>query len=160
MFVLGIDPGLSRCGYGVIEISQRKESAIAAGVITTLKTNELPNRLLELRNELRDLIEEFSPEVIAVERVLFQRNVMTAISVGQVIGIVLVEGLDAGCEVIEYSPNEIKLAVAGHGGADKIQMEEMVRTLLKIKTSLEPVDAADALAVALCYSANRRVGVI
>ena len=160
MFVLGIDPGLSRCGYGVIEISQRKESAIAAGVITTLKTNELPNRLLELRNELRDLIEEFSPEVIAVERVLYQRNVMTAISVGQVIGIVLVEGLDAGCEVIEYSPNEIKLAVAGHGGADKIQMEEMVRTLLKIKTSLEPVDAADALAVALCYSANRRVGAI
>lgn len=160
MFVLGIDPGLSRCGYGVIEIRQRKESAIAAGVITTLKTNELPNRLLELRNELRDLIEEFSPEVIAVERVLFQRNVMTAISVGQVIGIVLVEGLDAGCEVIEYSPNEIKLAVAGHGGADKIQMEEMVRTLLKIKTSLEPVDAADALAVALCYSANRRVGAI
>ena len=160
MFVLGIDPGLSRCGYGVIEISQRKESAIAAGVITTLKTNELPNRLLELRNELRDLIEEFSPEVIAVERVLFQRNVMTAISVGQVIGIVLVEGLDAGCEVIEYSPNEIKLAVAGHGGADKTQMEEMVRTLLKIKTSLDPVDAADALAVALCYSANRRVGAI
>ena len=160
MFVLGIDPGLSRCGYGVIEISQRKESAIAAGVITTLKTNELPNRLLELRNELRDLIEEFSPEVIAVERVLFQRKAMTAISVGQVIGIVLVEGLDAGCEVIEYSPNEIKLAVAGHGGADKIQMEEMVRTLLKIKTSLEPVDAADALAVALCYSANRRVGAI
>ena len=160
MFVLGIDPGLSRCGYGVIEISQRKESAIAAGVITTLKTNELPNRLLELRNELRDLIEEFSPEVIAVERVLFQRNAMTAISVGQVIGIVLVEGLDAGCEVIEYSPNEIKLAVAGHGGADKIQMEEMVRTLLKIKTSLEPVDAADALAVALCYSANSRVGAI
>ena len=160
MFVLGIDPGLSRCGYGVIEISQRKESAIAAGVITTLKTNELPNRLLELRNELRGLIEEFSPEVIAVERVLFQRNVMTAISVGQVIGIVLVEGLDAGCEVIEYSPNEIKLAVAGHGGADKTQMEEMVRTLLKIKTSLEPVDAADALAVALCYSANRRVGAI
>ena len=72
----------------------------------------------------------------------------------------LVEGLDAGCEVIEYSPNEIKLAVAGHGGADKTQMEEMVRTLLKIKTSLEPVDAADALAVALCYSANRRVGAI
>ena len=116
--------------------------------------------MLELRNELRDLIEEFSPEVIAVERVLFQRNVMTAISVGQVIGIVLVEGLDAGCEVIEYSPNELKLAVAGHGGADKTQMEEMVRTLLKIKTSLEPVDAADALAVALCYSANRRVGAI
>ena len=135
MFVLGIDPGLSRCGYGVIEISQRKESAIAAGVITTLKTNELPNRLLELRNELRDLIEEFSPEVIAVERVLFQRNAMTAISVGQVIGIVLVEGLDAGCEVIEYSPNEIKLAVAGHGGADKIQMEEMVLTHLIIKHS-------------------------
>ena len=123
MFVLGIDPGLSRCGYGVIEINNRKERAVAAGVIRTSPEYELPNRLLEFRNEFRKLLQEFTPEVIAIERVLFQRNVRTAISVGQVIGVVMVEGIDAGCKVIEYSPNEVKLAVAGHGGADKIEME-------------------------------------
>ena len=159
MFVLGIDPGLSRCGYGVIEINNRKERAVAAGVIRTSPEYELPNRLLEFRNEFRKLLQEFTPEVIAIERVLFQRNVRTAISVGQVIGVVMVEVLDAGFKVIEYSPNEVKLAVAGHGGADKIEMEQMVRTLLHIKTPLDPVDAADALALALCYSANKHVGV-
>ncbi|HJM28906.1 MAG: crossover junction endodeoxyribonuclease RuvC [Acidimicrobiales bacterium] len=160
MFVLGIDPGLSRCGYGVIELKKRQERAVAAGVIRTSPENQLPNRLFEFRNELRKLLKEYKPEVIAVERVLFQQNALTAISVGQVIGIVMVEGLDAGCEVIEYSPNEVKLAVAGHGGADKIEMEQMVRTLLQIKTPLEPVDAADALALAICYSANRSVGAL
>ena len=100
MFVLGIDPGLSRCGYGVIEINNRKERAVAAGVIRTSPEYELPNRLLEFRNEFRKLLQEFTPEVIAIERVLFQRNVRTAISVGQVIGVLMVEGIDAGCKVI------------------------------------------------------------
>ena len=83
----------------------------------------------------------------------------TAISVSQVIGVVMVEGLDAGCEVVEYSPTEVKLAVAGHGGAQKAEIQMMVKTLLRIEQKLEPADAADALAVALCYSANRAVAV-
>jgi crossover junction endodeoxyribonuclease RuvC len=103
------------------------------------------------------LISEYNPEVVAIERVLFQRNVKTAISVSQVIGVVMVEALDAGCEIAEYSPTEVKLAVAGYGGAEKKEIQIMVKTLLRIKRDLEPVDAADALAVALCYSANRSV---
>ena len=159
MCVLGIDPGLSRCGYGVISIKNQREKAIAAGVIRTAADEMTHLRLYQIRNEVRSLITEYSPEVIAIERVLFQRNVKTAISVSQVIGVVMVEGLDAGCEVVEYSPTEVKLAVAGHGGAQKAEIQMMVKTLLRIEQKLEPADAADALAVALCYSANRAVAV-
>ncbi|MBT94652.1 MAG: crossover junction endodeoxyribonuclease RuvC [Acidimicrobiaceae bacterium] len=159
MFVLGIDPGLSRCGYGVINIQKAKENAIAAGVIRTASDEETYRRLHEIRDEIRSLISEYKPEVVAIERVLFQRNVKTAISVSQVIGVVMVEALDSGCEIAEYSPTEVKLAVAGYGGAEKKEIQIMVKTLLGIKRDLDPVDAADALAVALCYSANRSVAV-
>tara|TARA_Y100000590_G_C15548068_1_gene949787 strand:- start:776 stop:1144 length:369 start_codon:yes stop_codon:yes gene_type:complete len=116
-----------------------------------------PYRLTLLRDEVRELIVDYKPDVIAIERVLFQHNAATAISVGQAIGIVMTEGISAGCEVVEFSPNEVKQSVAGHGGADKKEMEKMVQILLGIKTPLEPVDAADALALALCYIARQRV---
>ena len=154
MFVLGIDPGLSRCGYGVVEQRRNKQRAVAAGVITTAPSDNTPDRLAELQAEVRSLIADFSPSVVAVERVLFQNNVSTAISVGQASGIVMAEAINASCDVIEYSPNEIKLAVAGDGAADKAQMETMVRLLLDIKQPLRPVDAADALGVALCHLAH------
>ena len=154
MFVLGIDPGLSRCGYGVVEQRRNKQRAVAAGVITTAPSDNTPDRLAELQGEVRSLIEDFGPSVVALERVLFQNNVSTAISVGQASGIVMAEAINASCEVIEYSPNEIKLAVAGDGSADKAQMETMVRLLLDIKQPLRPVDAADALGVALCHLAH------
>ncbi len=154
MFVLGIDPGLSRCGYGVVEQRRHKQRAVAAGVITTAPSDNTPDRLAELQGEIRSLIAEFTPSVVAVERVLFQNNVSTAISVGQASGIVMAEAINAACDVIEYSPNEIKLAVAGDGSADKGQMETMVRLLLDIKQPLRPVDAADALGVALCHLAH------
>lgn len=157
MFVLGIDPGLSRCGYGVVEQRGHKQRAVAAGVITTSPDDNVPDRLAELQAEVRSLISEFSPAVVAIERVLFQTNVRTAMSVGQASGIVMAEAINATCGVIEYSPNEIKLAVAGHGQADKDQMEHMVRLLLDIKTPLRPVDAADALGVALCHLAHHGV---
>ena len=157
MFVLGIDPGLSRCGYGVVHRKEGKEIAVAAGVIETPSEMGTPYRLTLLRDEVRELIVDYKPDVIAIERVLFQHNAATAISVGQAIGIVMTEGISAGCEVVEFSPNEVKQSVAGHGGADKKEMEKMVQILLGIKTPLEPVDAADALALALCYIARQRV---
>ena len=157
MFVLGVDPGLSRCGYGVVQRKDGKEIAIAAGVIETPADMETPYRLTLLRDEIRELIVDYKPDVVAIERVLFQRNVATAISVGQAIGIAMTEGISAGCKVIEFSPNEVKQAVAGHGGADKEEMEKMVRILLGIQTPLQPVDAADALALALCFLARQRV---
>ncbi len=154
MRVLGIDPGLSRLGYGCIDKTGREQIARSAGVIRTDPKAELPTRLAEMQAEIRSLIAEQKPQVVAIERVLFQVNVRTAMSVGQASGVVMAEAASAGCQVVEYSPNEIKLAVAGWGGADKIQMEQMVRTLLKIKVPLKPVDAADALAVAICHIAQ------
>ena len=118
MFVLGIDPGLTRCGYAVLEtLGPGKAKAIALGVLRTPVDAELPARLLLLRNELRSLIVQYRPHAVAVERVFFQANVRTAMSVGQASGLALVEALDAGCEVAQYSPNQVKDAVAGYGGS-------------------------------------------
>jgi crossover junction endodeoxyribonuclease RuvC len=154
MFVLGIDPGLSRCGYGVVERSGRRPRAVAAGVLRTDPALDVPHRLASLRDDLRALIAEHRPAVVAVERVLFQVNVRTAIPVAQAAGVAMVEAVTAGAEVVEYSPNQVKQAVAGFGGADKPQIERMVQTLLGITTPLRPVDAADAVALALCHLAH------
>ena len=158
MFVLGIDPGLTRCGYGCVETDGRRSRAVAAGVLTTPKDWDVPNRLAELQRELRELIAEYGPGVVAIERVLFQHNVSTAISVGQASGIAMAEAVSAGCEVVEYSPNQVKEAVAGHGSASKDEMEQMVQSLLGIRSPLRPVDAADAIALALCHVAYQPAG--
>lgn len=154
MFVLGIDPGLSRCGYGVVERKGRKQRAIAAGVIRTDPGDPVPQRLLALRDDVRELLAERRPAVVAIERVLFQVNVRTAIPVAQAAGVVMVEALAAGCEVVEYSPNQVKQAVSGMGGADKEQVQRMVQTLLGLDAPLRPADAADAVALALCHLAH------
>jgi crossover junction endodeoxyribonuclease RuvC len=114
----------------------------------------VPQRLATLRDDLRQLIAEHRPAVVAVERVLFQVNARTAIPVAQAAGLAMVEGVAAGAEVVEYSPNQVKQAIAGDGGADKQQMERMVQTLLGIDRPLRPVDAADAVALALCHLAH------
>jgi crossover junction endodeoxyribonuclease RuvC len=154
MFVLGIDPGLSRCGYGVVERAGRRPRAVAAGVLRTDPSLPVPHRLALLRDDLRDLVAEHRPVVVAIERVLFQVNARTAIPVAQAAGLAMVEGVAAGAEVVEYSPNQVKQAIAGFGGADKQQMERMVQTLLGISRPLRPVDAADAVALALCHLAH------
>ena len=143
--VLGIDPGLTRCGYACVEsLGPNKARAIALGVLRTPVDHELPARLLMLRNDLRALIAEYRPSAVAVERVFFQVNVRTAMSVGQASGIALVEALDAGCDVAQYSPNQVKDAVAGWGGADKEQIQRMVQLRLGLSAPPRPADAADA----------------
>ncbi len=112
-----------------------------------------------IQTEIRALLVEYRPRVVAIERVLFQHNVRTAISVGQASGIVMAEAVTAGADVIEYSPNQVKEAVAGHGAATKNEIERMVQALLGIRTPLRPVDAADAIALALCYLAHQPAGV-
>jgi crossover junction endodeoxyribonuclease RuvC len=157
VFVLGIDPGLSRCGYGVLERSGRsglRPRAVAAGVLRTDPALDVPRRLAALQADVRGLIAEHRPAVVAIERVLFQVNARTAIPVAQAAGVVMVEAVTAGCDVVEYSPNQVKQAVAGYGGADKAQIERMVQTLLGITAPLRPVDAADAVALALCHLAH------
>jgi crossover junction endodeoxyribonuclease RuvC len=157
VFVLGIDPGLTRCGYCVLDApdpgARGTARALALGVITTPSDAEVHLRLAELQHELRSLLAEFRPSVLAVERVLFQVNVRTAMSVGQASGIAMVEAVNAGCDVVQYSPNEVKSAVAGWGGADKAQVQQMVQTLLGLPRPPHPADAADAAALALCHAA-------
>lgn len=156
MFVLGIDPGLSRCGYGCVEARPggRGARAVAVGVLRTPVDADVPDRLAELQRELRALIAELRPDAVAVERVFFQSNVRTAVGVAQASGLALAEAAAAGAVVAEYTPNQVKEAVAGWGGADKREVEQMVRALLGLDQPLRPADAADAAALALCHLAH------
>ena len=144
---------MSRCGYGVVRQQGSTTEFITAGIISTPPSDPTPRRLLTLREDIRELIAEFSPDAVAVERVLFQANVSTAMGVGQASGVALTEAEDYGCEIAEYSPNQIKLAVAGHGGADKGEIARMIKLLLGLGELPKPADAADALATALCHLA-------
>jgi crossover junction endodeoxyribonuclease RuvC len=150
--VLGIDPGLSRCGYGAVARVGVGFEAVAYGVLRTDPKAPLPNRLALLEADLEDLVAEIEPNAVAVERVLFQVNARTAISVGQASGLALAVAARAGVPVVEYSPNEVKLAVTGDGAADKLAVQTMVTRLLSLPRAPQPADAADALALALCHS--------
>ena len=155
MFVLGVDPGLSRCGYGCIEQTRLggRGKAVAMGVLRTPPDDPVHDRLATLARDLRALLDELRPAAVAVERVFFQVNVRTAIAVAQASGVVLAAAAEAGCAVAQYTPNEVKQAVAGYGSAPKEQVQRMVQTLLGLAEIPSPPDAADALALALCHLA-------
>ena len=153
MFVLGIDPGLTRCGYGAVLRQGHVLRAVSAGVLTTAPTSPLPERLAQLQAGLRALVAELAPTAVAVERVFFQVNARTAMSVGQASGLALAEAWAAGCEVAQYTSNEVKQAVAGYGAAPKEQVQRMVQAQLGLVSRPRPPDAADALALALCHHA-------
>jgi len=153
--VLGIDPGLTRCGYAVVDGRGAGDfTAIALGVIRTPASDPLPQRLAALRAELAGLIAEYRPAAVAVEHVFFQVNVRTAMSVGQASGLALAEAAAAGCDVAQYTPNQVKDAVAGYGAAPKEQVQKMVQARLRLATPPRPPDAADAAALALCHLAT------
>lgn len=160
MFVLGIDPGLTRCGYCCVEADGRATRAVALGVLRTSPSDAVPQRLADLQTDLRSLLRELGPSVVALERVLFQVNVRTAMAVGQASGIVMAEAVAAGASVVEYSPNQVKEAVAGWGAAPKEQIQQMVQALLGLTERPEPADAADAAAVALCHVAMAPTGAL
>lgn len=154
VFVLGIDPGLTRCGYGAVDGQGQALHAVAAGVLTTPKDADVAERLAELQANVRALIAELQPDAVAVERLFFQSNVRTAMSVGQASGVVLAEASAAGCAVVQYTPNEVKVAVTGSGSAGKEQVQRMVQAILKLESAPKPPDAADALALALTHHAR------
>jgi crossover junction endodeoxyribonuclease RuvC len=149
--VLGIDPGVSRCGYGAVSRDGSRFTATLCGVIRTAPSDPLPHRLALLAAELDALIAETRPVAIAVERVLFQVNARTAMSVGQASGLALAIAGRERIPVVQYSPNEVKLAVAGDGGADKREVGEMVARLLGLREVPGPADVTDALALAVCH---------
>jgi crossover junction endodeoxyribonuclease RuvC len=155
MFVLGVDPGVSRCGYGCLEVqSGSRARAVAMGVISTPPADELPHRLATLDRELRALMTEHRPDVVAVERLFFQVNARTAMSVGQASGLVLAAASASGARVVQYTPNEVKQAVTGYGAAPKEQVQRMVQAQLGMAEMPAPADVADALALALCHVAT------
>jgi crossover junction endodeoxyribonuclease RuvC len=155
--VLGIDPGTAITGYGIIrELKSGELEWIEHGVITTPSDWEEPQRLQHLYQTLRKIIREAKPNCCAVERIFFQKNVKTALSVGQGRGAALLAIAEAAIPMGEYTPLEIKQAVVGYGKAEKFQVQQMVKVLLNLDSAPQPDDAADALAVGICYLHSTR----
>lgn len=152
--VLGIDPGLTRCGYAVIDaLGAQQANAVSLGVLRTPPTMPLPERLACLHRDISDLLQEFEPQTVVVEQIFFQVNVRTAMSVGQASGLALALASAAGCTVVQYTPNQVKETITGWGGADKLQVQRMVQVRLGLNSLPQPADAADAAALALCHLA-------
>lgn len=158
MKILGIDPGIGRCGFGLIETTTRASSrALDYGVITTTENGELPARLVELYDSLRQVFKETAPDVVSVEKLFFSKNITTGIMVAEARGIVLLVAEQFKLKVFEYTPNEIKKTLTGYGSASKPQIEEMVRIHLGLEKKPKPDDAADALAAAITHSLMKDV---
>lgn len=151
MRVLGIDPGFATTGYGVVERIAGSLRAVTIGAIRTPSGAPQADRLAHLAGALRGVIHATTPDVVAIERLFFNSNVQTAMSVGQASGVALLAAAEAGLEVVDYTPPEVKLSVVGVGNAQKAQVQSMVAALLHLKTVPKPADAADACALAICH---------
>lgn len=152
MLILGIDPGIATTGYGLVESIGQELTAVEYGVIETKAELCLSERLQTLYRNLREVIGRGRPQVAAIEELFFSRNARTAMIVGHARGVALLAAAEAGLSVFEYTPLEVKDAVAGYGRASKGQMQDMTRLLLKLDSVPRPDDAADALAVAICHA--------
>ena len=151
MLTLGIDPGTATTGYGLVTEKRNKLVFIDHGVISTSKKESSQSRLRKIYSELKQLILEYKPKMIAIEKLFFGVNSKTAISVGQARGMSLLAAAEGKVPVAEYTPLEVKMAVTGYGKADKKQVQQMVKTLLRLSDLPKPDDAADALAIAICH---------
>lgn len=152
MLILGIDPGTAIMGYGLIEKKGNRLFPVDYGCWRTPAHTPMSERLLTLYNEIEAYIKEKQPNYVAVEELFFNRNTTTAISVGQARGIVLLAAAQSGIPVYEYTPLQVKQAVAGYGRADKVQIQQMVKALLGLQEIPKPDDTADALAIAICHA--------
>ena len=158
MLVIGIDPGIATTGYGLVHERQDGSlETITYGAILTPANTPLAERLLDLHNQLSKILLLHRPLSGAVEKLFFQRNVRTAITVGQARGVAMLALAQAGVRVAEYTPLEVKQAVVGYGGADKNQVQQMVRALLELSEVPHPDDTADALAIAICHVHSYRL---
>ena len=151
MIILGIDPGVATIGFGVIRADRQKNTLLRYGVITTPAGIPLSHRLLQISDDMEELIHTFHPDEMAVEELFFTKNITTGIAVAHGRGVILLEAERAGIPAFEYTPMQVKQAVAGYGGADKRQVMLMTQRLLKMKEIPRPDDAADALAIAICH---------
>lgn len=152
MRILGIDPGIAIVGFGFIDQQGSRLTPVQYGCITTESDLDQAVRLQIIYDSLGQLIERYKPEAIAIEKLYFNRNVTTAFSVGQARGVIMLAAVQHGLEIAEYTPLQVKQAVVGYGKAEKQQIQEMVRILLKLSAAPKPDDVADALAIAICHS--------
>lgn len=154
--ILGIDPGTGIVGFGIIDVDSGNTKFVEAGVIRTPAHQEDSERLLTIYQDLKGIISQYKPDVMAVEKLFFIRNITTAMSVSQARGVILLLGKQKKIQLNEYTPLQIKQAVTGYGKADKKQIQEMVKVILKLPQIPKPDDAADALAAAICCSTSMR----
>ncbi len=152
MLILGVDPGTATTGFGIIEVKGNKYHSIKHGTILTEASMEMPSRLSIINRSLDKIISEYKPEHMAVEQLYFSKNTRTALTVGQARGVILLTGIQRNLHIGEYTPLQVKQAVAGYGRADKQQIQKMVATVLGLSDIPKPDDAADALAVAICHA--------
>lgn len=160
MLVVGVDPGTAITGYGLVREDGDRLTLVDCGVVTTAPDLLLPARLQAIYRGLTEVIGRYKPDAAAVEELFFSRNARTALAVGHARGVALLALADGGLSVSEYKPMEVKLAVAGFGGADKHQVQEMVRLLLGLERAPQPDDAADAVAVAVCHVHSARMAAL
>ena len=159
MIIVGFDPGLATLGYGVIKKDARhKPEMVDYGIISTPKDMNLPERLILIEKGVKQIIDKFKPDEIAIEELFFAKNVKTAITVAHARGVVLLTCAKECGRIFEYTPLQIKQALTGYGRADKKQIQQMVKTFLNLKAVPKPDDAADALAVALTHAQTNKLG--
>ena len=159
MIIVGFDPGLATLGYGVIKKENRKKiEMLDYGIVSTPKEKNLAERLTMIEMGVRQIIEKFKPDEIAIEELFFAKNVTTGINVAHARGVVLLTAVKECGKIFEYTPLQIKQALTGYGRAEKRQIQEMVKTTLGLRGIPRPDDAADALAVALCHAQTNRLG--
>jgi crossover junction endodeoxyribonuclease RuvC len=155
MRILGIDCGSERTGFGVIDSDGDLHQVVAFGAVETSSTQSFPRRLQKIHSELASLIQQFSPDEVAVEEVFYASNVKSALKLGHVRGVALLAATQAGIPISEYSALEVKSSVVGYGRAEKRQVQEMVKVLLRLREIPQPDDAADALALGICHVHHR-----
>jgi crossover junction endodeoxyribonuclease RuvC len=149
--IFGIDPGSERTGYGCVETDGRRHHLVACGAIAAHQADSFPHRLARIHAELSALLASLHPDCVAIENLFYATNVRSALKLGHARGVAMLAAIQAGCEVVEYTPAEIKRAVVGYGRAEKHQVGQMVKLLLGLTAAPSPHDAADALAVAICH---------
>lgn len=157
MTILGIDPGIGRCGWAILETRNSKLEAKNYGCIETDSKKEISKRLEEIHSQIAKIIKTYSPNALAIEELFFNTNAKTAFVVGQARGVILLAGAQRKLEIAIYTPLQVKMAVTGYGRAEKAQIGQMVKTILKLKSIPTPDDTADALAVALTHAFSARI---
>lgn len=157
MLILGIDPGTATTGYGIINSDGGRITAVTYGAILTSPKKSPQDRLMSIYNHVMELVDTYKPDVLVTERLFFSKNETTAFSVGRTVGVVLLLAAQRGIPCVEYTPMEIKQAVVGYGGAEKKQVQYMIKRILNLEETPKPDDVADALAISVCHAHSSKL---